>query len=130
MENPNIMLRDTAQYVQFIKLMETMTTHCFHLPSTPQQTYMTILTLTIPGVHKDVPRHYVKKTFSKLNMGDIVSIVEKPLRNEKTRKCVVVRTKVNPHTENGNRFSSMTHGDCLNVVHTPREPFWKVFKMS
>lgn len=88
---------------------------------------MTILTLTIP---LDVSRHYVKKTFSKLNMGDIVSIVEKPLRNEKTRKRVVVRTKVNPYTENGNRFSTMTHGDCLNVVHTPREPFWKVFKMS
>jgi hypothetical protein len=91
---------------------------------------MTIMTFSIPGVQKDVPRHYVKQTFSKLNMGNILSIVEKPLRNEKTRKRVVVRTEVNPHTENGNRFSAMTHGDCLNVVHTPREPFWKVFKMS
>lgn len=91
---------------------------------------MTIMTFSIPGVQKDVPRNYVKRTFSKLNMGNILSIVEKPLRNEKSRKRVVVRTEINPHTENGNRFSTMTHGDCLNVVHTPREPFWKVFKMS
>lgn len=88
------------------------------------------MTLSIPSVQKDVPRHYVKKTFSKLNMGNVLSIVEKPLRNEKTRKRVVVRTEVNPQTENGSRFNLMTHGDFLNVVHTPREPFWKVFKMS
>ena len=94
------------------------------------KTKMTILTLSIPSVQKNVPRHYVKETFSKLNMGTILSIVEKPLRHEKTRKRVVVRTELNPHTENGNRFSSMTSGECLNVVHTPKEPFWKVFKMS
>lgn len=121
-------MHDTAQCIYKIDGNNVNT--LFSSRNTKQKANMTIMTFSISSVQKDVSRHYVKQTFSKLNMGNILSIVEKPLRNEKTRKRVVVRTEINPHTENGNRFSSMTHGDCLNVVHTPREPFWKVFKTS
>ena len=87
---------------------------------------MSITTLDISNLEKNVSKYYVKSIMNKLNMGFIVSMVEKPMKHDKMRKKIVIRTELNPQCP----IQDMNYGDSLNVVHRMGEPFWKILKMS
>ena len=84
------------------------------------------ITMCIPRVENFTNKDFVYKTLCKINAGKIKKIVEKPLKNEKNYKRILIQMTINQNNQNGayilDRFSK---GENIKVVYENQE-YWRV----
>lgn len=84
------------------------------------------ITMCIPRVENVTNKDFVYQTLCKINAGKIKKIVEKPLKNEKNYKRLLIKMSINQHNQNGayilDRFSK---GENIKVVYDNQE-YWRV----
>lgn len=87
---------------------------------------MTEITMCIPRVHNVIHKDYVYEKIQKINAGKIKTIVEKPLKNEKNYKRLLIKMCVDTNHTNGayimERFSK---GENIKVVYD-NEQYWRI----
>lgn len=84
------------------------------------------ITICIPRVENVTNKDFVYQTLCKINAGKIKKIVEKPLKNEKNYKRLLIKMSINQHNQTGayilDRFSK---GENIKVVYDNQE-YWRV----
>lgn len=84
------------------------------------------ITICIPRVENVTNKYFVYQTLCKINAGKIKKIVEKPLKNEKNYKRLLIKMSINQHNQTGayilDRFSK---GENIKVVYDNQE-YWRV----
>ena len=82
--------------------------------------------ICIPRVEKMLKRDVIYKHIQKLDVGNIKSIVEKPLRNEDNYKRIIIKMQINQYNTLGaymlDRFSK---GENVKLVYNP-STYWKL----
>ena len=84
------------------------------------------ISICIPRVEKMLKRDVIYKHIQKLDVGNIKSIVEKPLRNEDNYKRIIIKMQINQYNKLGaymlDRFSK---GENVKLVYNP-STYWKL----
>ena len=84
------------------------------------------ITMCIPRVENVTNTDFVYKILCKINAGKIKKIIEKPLKNEKNYKRLLIQMTINQNNQNGayilDRFSK---GENIKVVYENQE-YWRV----
>ena len=84
------------------------------------------ITMCIPRVENVTNKDFVYKILCKINAGKIKKIIEKPLKNEKNYKRLLIQMTINQNNQNGayilDRFSK---GENIKVVYENQE-YWRV----
>jgi len=84
------------------------------------------ITMCIPRVDNVTHKDFVYKTLCKIKAGKIKKIVEKPLKNEKNYKRLLIKMAINENNQNGayilDRFSK---GENIKVVYDNQE-YWRL----
>lgn len=84
------------------------------------------ITMCIPRVENFTNKDFVYKILCKINAGKIKKIIEKPLKNEKNYKRLLIQMTINQNNQNGayilDRFSK---GENIKVVYENQE-YWRV----
>lgn len=84
------------------------------------------ITMCIPRVENVTNKDFVYKILCKINAGKIKKIIEKPLKNEKNYKRLLIKMTINQNNQNGayilDRFSK---GENIKVVYENQE-YWRV----
>jgi len=84
------------------------------------------ITMCIPRVDNVTRKDFVYQTLCKIQAGKIKKIVEKPLKNEKNYKRLLIKMAINENNQNGayilDRFS---RGENIKVVYDNQE-YWRL----
>ena len=84
------------------------------------------ITMCIPRVDNVTRKDFVYQTLCKIQAGKIKKIVEKPLKNEKNYKRLLIKMAINENNQNGayilHRFS---RGENIKVVYDNQE-YWRL----
>lgn len=84
------------------------------------------ITMCIPRVDNVTHKDFVYQTLCKIKAGKIKKIVEKPLKNEKNYKRLLIKIAINENNQNGayilDRFSK---GENIKVVYDNQE-YWRL----
>ena len=89
-----------------------------------------IKTLCIPRIKQDYTKKFIRNTVNKCKFGEIQSIVERPLRNEKNYKKVIIRLMVDKYSKNGIYLLYNTdNGIPLKIVYNDYE-YWRLISVD
>jgi len=84
------------------------------------------ITMCIPRVDNVTHKDFVYQKLCKIKAGKIKKIVEKPLKNEKNYKRLLIKMAINENNQNGayilDRFSK---GENIKVVYDNQE-YWRL----
>lgn len=84
------------------------------------------ITMCIPRVDNVTHKDFVYQTLCKIQAGKIKKIVEKPLKNDKNYKRLLIKMAINENNQNGayilDRFS---RGENIKVVYENQE-YWRL----
>ena len=84
------------------------------------------ITMCIPRVDNVTRKDFVYQTLCKIQAGKIKKIVEKPLKNDKNYKRLLIKMAINENNQNGayilDRFS---RGENIKVVYENQE-YWRL----
>jgi hypothetical protein len=84
------------------------------------------ITMCIPRVDNVTHKDFVYQILCKIKAGKIKKIVEKPLKNEKNYKRLLIKMAINENNQNGayilDRFSK---GENIKVVYDNQE-YWRL----
>lgn len=87
---------------------------------------MNDITMCIPRVRNIIHKDFVLTKLKKINAGKIKTIIEKPLKNEKDYKRLLIKMRLDPTHKNGayiqERFSK---GENIKIVYN-NEEYWRI----
>lgn len=82
--------------------------------------------MCIPRVRNIIHKDFVLTKLKKINAGKIKTIIEKPLKNEKDYKRLLIKMRLDPRHKNGayiqERFS---RGENIKIVYN-NEEYWRI----
>jgi len=87
--------------------------------------YNNTISLCIPRMETTVTKEYINEIFKKINIGQILSIREIPLRNDSKHKRVILTINSNSSHENKCINERLKNNEPINIVHN-MPWYWKV----
>lgn len=92
--------------------------------------HQSVKTICIPRIKQDTSKRFIKNTLEKCRFGDIQSIIERPLRNDKEFKKVIIRLVVNQMSNNGAYLlNNAVNGIPIKIVYN-RFDYWRVVSVD
>ncbi len=91
--------------------------------------HQSITTICIPRTYKTIPKHFINQKMKKCNFGDILSIVEKPLRNNIDYKKVTIRIVLKKSINGNYLLENIKNGTSLKLVYNGMD-FWRIFNVG
>lgn len=89
-----------------------------------------IKTLCIPRIKQNCTKSFIRNTVNKCKFGEIQSIVERPLRNDKKYKKVIIRLVVDKYSKNGTYLLYNTdNGNPIKIVYNDFE-YWRLISVD
>jgi len=89
-----------------------------------------IKTLCIPRIKQEFTKRFIRSTVDKCGFGQIQSIIERPLRNDKQYKKVVIRLIVDKYSKNGTYLQYNTdNGITLKIAYNDFE-YWRLISVD
>jgi hypothetical protein len=83
------------------------------------------ISLCIPRMETSVTKEYINEIFKKINIGQILSIREIPLRNDSKHKRVILTIHINSSPESKYITERLCKNEPINIVHN-MPWYWKV----
>ena len=87
--------------------------------------------LCIPRIDESIKKTYIFEKIKKLNRGVIQKINEIPLKNELTKKRIIIYLKWNENESSKKYKSIIERDESIKLVYEENNPFfWKILKFK